>query len=190
MSSRTCSIDGCEALVFGHGWCNRHYKRWRKYGDPLGGGPFRVADKRCSITGCTAKHYGHGYCHGHWRNWYRYGDPEYEPPSDPRLCVIEGCDRIHYARGWCHLHYSRWQVHGDPTIKNHFQRPPLMSDENLRAWFASQLVVQGYSAFTTPCKLWTGSTSRGHGYLSYQGKGIPAHRLAWILEKVLSPTIC
>jgi hypothetical protein len=31
----TCSIDGCGQRPFGHGWCNKHYKRWRKYGDPL-----------------------------------------------------------------------------------------------------------------------------------------------------------
>lgn len=33
-----CVIDGCSRLNFGHGWCNAHYARWRKHGDPLGGG--------------------------------------------------------------------------------------------------------------------------------------------------------
>lgn len=34
MADRTCSINGCEKKVFGHGWCNTHYCRWRRHGDP------------------------------------------------------------------------------------------------------------------------------------------------------------
>ena len=30
-----CSIDGCETPVLARGWCNKHYARWRNYGDPL-----------------------------------------------------------------------------------------------------------------------------------------------------------
>ena len=29
-----CSIEGCEAKVLARGWCNKHYKRWRRHGDP------------------------------------------------------------------------------------------------------------------------------------------------------------
>lgn len=32
-----CKIEGCERRVFGHGWCQRHYSRWRSHGDPLSG---------------------------------------------------------------------------------------------------------------------------------------------------------
>jgi hypothetical protein len=35
-SDRTCLVEGCEnggRIV--RGWCNKHWKRWRKYGDPL-----------------------------------------------------------------------------------------------------------------------------------------------------------
>lgn len=30
-----CSVNGCESPCEGHGYCIKHYKRWRKYGDPL-----------------------------------------------------------------------------------------------------------------------------------------------------------
>lgn len=30
-----CSIDGCEGVAVGRGWCNKHYCRWRSTGDPL-----------------------------------------------------------------------------------------------------------------------------------------------------------
>lgn len=38
MSEGTCSIDGCPKPVHikKRGWCTKHYRRWLKYGDPLG----------------------------------------------------------------------------------------------------------------------------------------------------------
>lgn len=30
-----CKIDGCDDEAYGHGWCSKHYQRWRKTGDPL-----------------------------------------------------------------------------------------------------------------------------------------------------------
>lgn len=30
-----CSIEGCEDVARGHGYCSKHYTRWRRYGDPL-----------------------------------------------------------------------------------------------------------------------------------------------------------
>lgn len=35
MSDRTCSIDGCLNGAYIRGWCNAHYLRWQRYGDPL-----------------------------------------------------------------------------------------------------------------------------------------------------------
>lgn len=33
-----CSIEGCTSSVHGRSWCSKHYQRWQRYGDPLGGG--------------------------------------------------------------------------------------------------------------------------------------------------------
>lgn len=33
-----CSVDGCSKPHKSRGWCNAHYLRWLKHGDPLGGG--------------------------------------------------------------------------------------------------------------------------------------------------------
>ncbi len=32
-----CSVDGCARQPHGHGFCLKHYKRWRNHGDPLAG---------------------------------------------------------------------------------------------------------------------------------------------------------
>ncbi len=31
---RTCAIDSCDAPVQARGWCNRHYLRWWRNGQP------------------------------------------------------------------------------------------------------------------------------------------------------------
>lgn len=41
MTDRTCSIDGCERPHRAHTFCNRHYLRWKRHGDPLAGGSER-----------------------------------------------------------------------------------------------------------------------------------------------------
>jgi hypothetical protein len=35
MPKRTCMIDGCEKPAVSRGWCNAHYIRWYRFGDPL-----------------------------------------------------------------------------------------------------------------------------------------------------------
>ena len=40
MAKRTCSIDGCETVHRARGWCNKHWERWSKHGDPLAGRTF------------------------------------------------------------------------------------------------------------------------------------------------------
>lgn len=54
MAERICSIPGCpEPPPYVRGWCSPHYQRYKRYGDPLGGGPRRIkvpGFKRC--IGC------------------------------------------------------------------------------------------------------------------------------------------
>ncbi len=34
---RRCEIEGCERTHLARGWCQRHYERWKRSGDPLVG---------------------------------------------------------------------------------------------------------------------------------------------------------
>jgi len=69
----TCSIAGCRRSVHARGWCNAHYLRHRKYGDPEAGGPahyhdpdeaFAARTVTDEVTGCVewtaAKRNGYG----------------------------------------------------------------------------------------------------------------------------------
>lgn len=37
MGNRTCSVGGCQGKHQARSYCFKHWKKWRKYGDPLGG---------------------------------------------------------------------------------------------------------------------------------------------------------
>lgn len=72
-ADRICSISNCGKPVLAKGWCNGHWKRWRKYGDPLGAA---VRQTICSVPDCGGAPYGHGYCSRHYQRWVRHGAPE------------------------------------------------------------------------------------------------------------------
>lgn len=40
MHNNTCSVDGCDGKIKGHGFCEKHRYRFHKYGDPLAGKTF------------------------------------------------------------------------------------------------------------------------------------------------------
>lgn len=52
----TCSVDGCQKPVGqtgGKGFCRKHYRRFRAYGAPLGGGiSYGEANKFVRETAC------------------------------------------------------------------------------------------------------------------------------------------
>jgi hypothetical protein len=73
MADGTCSIPDCECPVFARDWCNPHYARWRRNGDPLAG---RYAHRcrtarACAVAGCRRRHYGNGFCELHYLRWVK-----------------------------------------------------------------------------------------------------------------------
>jgi hypothetical protein len=74
----TCTIDGCTNPHEARGWCLKHYKRWRKTGNPVKikiAGIDYLIPKLCTIEGCDRKHVAKGYCSKHWLRWKRRGTP-------------------------------------------------------------------------------------------------------------------
>ena len=75
MPQGTCSIDDCNRPLYGRGWCNTHYARWRRHGDPEHGGPIgrqTGTGQPCSINGCTAPVVASALCEGHYRRFKRW----------------------------------------------------------------------------------------------------------------------
>lgn len=70
-----CSVDGCTEPHIAKSYCNRHYRRWKQYGDPLGEAPRRSVEDRFwalvdknGPSGCWLwiGHRDPKYGHGRW----------------------------------------------------------------------------------------------------------------------------
>jgi hypothetical protein len=91
------------------GYCQAHYARLVRYGDPEGE-PAPKREGPCGVAGCERPILARGLCARHYDRLLRYGDPEGEPaprtPRPPKPCKEKGCSRPHLARGWCAYHYQ------------------------------------------------------------------------------------
>ena len=96
MSKGICSIEDCQTRHYGKSYCNLHYKRWRKYGDPL---RVRLPQSAhpCSIEDCELPGYVMKMCSKHYTRFLRYGDPLARLAGDELagcyICVGCGQDR-------------------------------------------------------------------------------------------------
>jgi hypothetical protein len=60
----TCKVDGCEKDVRGKGYCDRHYRAWRK--GKLGKARYRS----CNTGGCSRPATRRGLCSEHFASAY------------------------------------------------------------------------------------------------------------------------
>ena len=111
----TCSV--CDRPHYARGYCQAHYKRWRRHGDPLPDVAVGRARNTCSVQGCTHEVDSDGLCHGHYQRWLRCGDVQADIPlgrrRQPDTCSVDDCDRAPKAKGYCGTHYARALKNGD-----------------------------------------------------------------------------
>jgi len=110
VDERTCSIEGCDRPQRGRGWCNVHYCRWYRNGDPEYQAPPREKDV-CSVDGCSRHVSGRGWCATHYLRWWKKSDPGsavIQKYNEKRLpCTFEGCSNVSSGRGLCSGHWRQ-----------------------------------------------------------------------------------
>lgn len=95
-ATRTCTVDSCEAKHVGHGFCNKHLKRWHVHGNPLK-----------TLPGGGAR--GSGPDHAMWR-----GDQVTYAGFHQRLRVLRG-PATNHACEHCGRPATHWAYnHSDP----------------------------------------------------------------------------
>lgn len=142
-NNRKCSVEGCESHGdIRKGLCNMHYRRWRRHGDPEGGGPAQdraafsppvCGKSTCKVDGCCGAVRAHGFCSAHHGRFKKYGDPlgggAFRQPVRKQggdQCGVDGCERFATTRGLCSAHYQRWRRDGDATAAG-----PVLRRQNL-----------------------------------------------------------
>jgi hypothetical protein len=68
---KLCILEDCEKARWAKGYCNGHYKKWRKYGDPLVQKKISIPVSQCLEEACEEpSRYNPGYCakHGQRQN--------------------------------------------------------------------------------------------------------------------------
>ena len=70
MNKKTCTVDGCDRKAKVRGWCDMHYRRWVKHGNPA-----YEADKKCIVDGCDRPHKAKGMCKPHYNRNYYHTNP-------------------------------------------------------------------------------------------------------------------
>lgn len=73
---KICKIEGCGKRVGGRGWCQMHYRRWQKFGDPMPDVPPKRTKPEgpCRADGCSIGQVTMGYCNKHYQRLMKHGD--------------------------------------------------------------------------------------------------------------------
>lgn len=77
---KTCEVDGCNRPHRSKGYCEMHYQRWRKYGDPGQVDEIQPSDYNprnyCYVEGCTERCVGSGLCNKHYTRMKNHGNTD------------------------------------------------------------------------------------------------------------------
>lgn len=115
IAQKRCKIALCTRSHRALGFCNAHYLKYKRFGDPLWVAPDRPK-KICNIKSCTGKHWSKGYCQRHYTSFHNYGNPLYiEQNKKPEICTFSGCGLPHHCKGYCKQHYSQYRYNGKLT---------------------------------------------------------------------------
>lgn len=72
---RRCAVAGCERPWRAKGYCNPHYLRWYRTGNPGDADIREYGHESCHVEGCERPYRSSGYCATHHKRVQRTGHP-------------------------------------------------------------------------------------------------------------------
>lgn len=120
-----CTVEECSTKAYCKGYCQSHYRRWKKWGNPLLGKPwFRYPkDATCEVADCNSLIKAKNLCSKHHTRLMRHGSVSLTKKvfkyENQDMCSVKPkessrCRNVKYAKDMCKKHYNSFHRHGDP----------------------------------------------------------------------------
>lgn len=113
----SCTYPDCKNPHKAKGFCEVHYSRLRRYGNPdVLPRPKHIKSNFCSVEGCNREYFAKGMCQKHYR---KQRQPEYKPRHKskyPKICIVNECEKESKVLGLCYMHYERQRKYGDVLL--------------------------------------------------------------------------
>lgn len=88
---KICKVERCEAIHWGKGFCKIHYRKFRRYGDPLGFRELKRGVLPCTAPQCPEKYFNKGFCKLHYDRFMKHGMTE----KKERIYKVNPEERFH-----------------------------------------------------------------------------------------------
>lgn len=109
-----CSLPYCSRAKTKRGYCESHYRKWLKYGDPEKR-QREIQGDQCIASGCDFKPVSRQYCQRHYEQQKKAG-------AFGGICKVAGCESAYRGRGYCNRHYTALMKYGDPLFRTKAKR--------------------------------------------------------------------
>ena len=122
-----CSIEECNNTRQRRKYCNKHYLRWYRNGDPLivKINRTRKPGIQCSDSNCGLKAKTQGMCMKHWQRFVRNGDLSTIYPDRDNICIVDKCNRNIWCKKMCTAHYQEDRTKKSGIVKRAYNKGPL-----------------------------------------------------------------
>lgn len=99
---KECISNSCNKKSVSLGYCDKHYRRFKKYGNSER--VYIFIAQKCSVEKCDKRSRSKGLCELHYRRFIKTGSTDLV--KEKRQCSVSECTRKHVAKNLCALHYE------------------------------------------------------------------------------------
>ena len=130
MSKKICKVEGCNKEVHGLGFCNAHYRNFKRYGEPI-----KPNDKPtvCTVDGCNESVHCKGLCSKHYKKQLYHSNKgkDKEPKIEYDECIVDGCTNKPCSKYGCYCgkHYNQMREHGHILDRTIYDKNEIIIDE-------------------------------------------------------------